>query len=377
MPMKTPSIGTMTTFFNPTEAPTVHIEQLPSNAIAVEACAGDYTGRTTTAYALYIGVWAPRSTPMSCKAGGGDEEFVDSTCYDCQYYVEEIEVDLTYHELEVEDADLGTLYLHGTAYASSPCSCYNHGLGEVEFPCHAGHEGPGETDSDIELSCEYMQYGIVRGMSGIKITDWAQQQGIQFNKNGTGYATQAFRAINTFDNNPRNICWGDNDDGNSLLEIEMLYTTSFANEDLLSFDSHIDNTDDVDTEMGYDEEELTALPYAVQLSEYNHRPKGLAVAAARGHMNSYFLMTASGARTSTSCAYVPVELYRNVAVDNDTVLDVWVSDVMPTGCRLMYLMYPNPDEGSIFLGQIPADFNLQPCKSIKQQSSDAGELVNS
>ena len=366
-----------TTFFNPTEAPAVHIEQLPSNAIAAEACAGDYSGKVSTTYSLYIAVWAPRSTPMKCKEGGDEESFVDSTCYNCDYYIEEVEVNLNEHDVEVNDYNMGLLTLHGTAYASSPCPCYNSGVSEVEFPCIAGHDGPGEEDSDIELNCEYMQYGVIRNMEGIMITDWAQQQGIQFDKNGIAYATQAFRAINTFDNNPRNICWGNNDQGESLLETEMLFTTSYANEDLLSFDSHNDNADDVDTEMGYDEEELTALPYAVQLSEYNHRPKGLAVAAARGHTNAYFLMTASGARTSEGAAYVPVELYRDVAIDDDTVFDVWVSDVMSTGCRLMFLTYPSLEDGSIFLGQIPADFNLQPCKSIKQQSSDVEELVNS
>ena len=128
--------------------------------------------------------------------------------------------------------------------------------------------------------------------------------------------------------------------------------------------------------MSYDDEELTPLPYAVELSEYNHRPKGLAVAAARGHTNSYFLMTASGARTSTGASYVPVELYRNVRLDSDTIADVWVSDVMPTGCRLMFLSYPEEDT-SVFLGQIPTDFNLRPCTFNKQPSSDVGELVNS
>ena len=219
LPTKTPSIGTMTSLFNPTTAPAVHIEQLPSNAIAAEACAGEYTGRTTNTYALYIGVWAPRSTPMKCKGGGDEESFVDSTCYECDYHREEIEVDLSYHDVEVEDSTYGTLYLHGTAYASSPCPCYDNGIGEVEFPCAAGHDGPGEEDSDVELDCSYMQYGVVRSLHGVMITDWAQQQGIQFNSDGLAYATQAYRAINTFENNPRNICWGNNDSGNNLLRL--------------------------------------------------------------------------------------------------------------------------------------------------------------
>ena len=157
----------------------------------------------------------------------------------------------------------------------------------------------------------------------------------------------------------------------------MLYTTSYANEDLLPFDTHNENAADIEIALADEFDYLAEYPYVIKLPDYNHRPKGLACATARGHVNAYFLMTASGCKQSTGVAYTPVELYRNVAIDDDTILDVWVSDVMPTGIRLMYLMYPNPDEGTIFLGQIPADFNLQPCESNKQQSSDVAVPVNS
>ena len=113
----------------------------------------------------------------------------------------------------------------------------------------------------------------------------------------------------------------------------------------------------------------------IPLSAYNHRPKGVVVASVDAHLNAYFLLSVSGVPQHNKTITLPVELYRNVAVDDDTVLDVWVSDVVPAGCRLMFLQYSN--ESSIYLGQIPTDFNLEPCESIKQPSSAVAELVNS
>ena len=362
-----------TTFFNPTEAPSVHIELLPSNAVAVKTEARDYVTKNSTTPAFFITVWAPRTTPMSCVGGQDSDEFIEEYCHGCSYYTEEMEFDastLDYPELQTPE---GRLEVTGTVFFNSPCPCYNDGLGDIEFPCHAGYDAPeSDEECDEELGCEYMQYGVVRSHSGTLLTDWAQQQGIHFE---AGYAavTNAYPSINTF-SGAKNICWGSNDSGDSLLEIEMLYTTSPANQDLLSFHAHNENNRDIAAALDKHnwDFDVTIIP----LSEYNHRPKAVAVATASAHLNSYFLMTASGAVNHASTAAVPVELYRNVAVDDDTVLDVWVSDVVPAGCRLMFLMYPE-EQTSVFLGQIPSDFNLQPCESIKQQSSAAAELVNS
>ena len=95
----------------------------------------------------------------------------------------------TAEEVEYESSDLdypyletpeGSLPVRGTVYFDSPCPCYENGIGDVEFPCAAGHDGPEERDSDVELTCSYMSYGVIRGMSGVLITDWAQQQGVVF-----------------------------------------------------------------------------------------------------------------------------------------------------------------------------------------------------
>ena len=172
--------------FNPTEAPPVHIELLPSNAVAVKAEAKDYVTSKSTNPAVFIAVWAPRTTPMSCVDGQDNDDFMETHCYDCQYYTEEMEFDagtLGYPEIDTPE---GHLEVTGTVYFLSPCSCYSEGLGDIEFPCHAGHDGPSDNEPSFEkLGCEYMQYGVVRSLQGTLLTDWAQQQGIHFE---AGYA---------------------------------------------------------------------------------------------------------------------------------------------------------------------------------------------
>ena len=169
-----------------------------------------------------------------------------------------------------------------------------------------------------------------------------------------------------------------NTDPDNLLMIEQVFSTSLTNEDLLSFDAHQDNASDCEDEADDSDyqESLEFQPDIVPI-KYDSRPIGLAVATSKSDTNAYVLMLASGCRLSQGCVSTPVYLYKDVAIDDDTILDVWVSDLLPVGRRLMFLMYPNKDEGSICLGQISEDFNLTPCKSIKQQSSDVVVPANS
>ena len=82
-----------TTFFNPTEAPRVHLELLPSNAVTYTVDYGPYVPPhgNEAPHCLTVSVFAPRQSGLSCAAGGNLEDFVEETCYDCKYYVEEIE----------------------------------------------------------------------------------------------------------------------------------------------------------------------------------------------------------------------------------------------------------------------------------------------
>ena len=369
------------TFFQPTEAPAVHFEPLPSNTIALQVeqrayVGGSYRSAPKQEGALWVTVWAPRQSPMTCIEGGDLDNFYETVCYDCQYYVENMEwesYDLDYPRLNTPE---GELEVTGTITFESPCSCYNNGIGEVEFPCYAGHEEPEPMDSDVELSCAYMRYTVVRNsVTSALITDEAAQQAI-VNHDGRLYVTEKRRAINTFDHGTYDICWGENNNGTDLLKIEMIFTSSPANEDLLSFEAHADNEADCKTEAetelydGY----LQPLTGAVSVA-YDGRPMGVVSVTAHEDPQTFVLLASSGAEVNGTVAYLPITMYRNVAVSDDFVSNIWSSEVMPTGARLLFLASDNELKLQ-YLGQVPNTFNLQECKSIKQSSSDVAEPVS-
>ena len=65
--------------------------------------------------------------------------------------------------------------------------------------------------------------------------------------------------------------------------------------------------------------------------------------------------------------YVPVKRYPDVAVTDDLVTTVWVTDTMSTGIQYMFIEdFNQPNANGLLIGQIPEDFNLEPCKSTKQ-----------
>ena len=366
------------TLLQPTDAPSCHIECIPSNSIAVQVDVSSYRQHAYSQpleNCYWIGVWAPRLSPMTCVDGSADlEHFVDNTCYDCEYHCESLELDMGGEEFN--HWDHGYLTIQGTVYFNPPCTCYDEGVGSVEFPCAKGHEPETEEVSDVTLSCEFMNYGVIRHQ-GKYTADWACQQALYITASDHCIAGTQYRSVNTFDRAINEICWGNNTSPSSLLDVEMIFTTAPANEDLLSFESHQDNTEDCRDELTDIAEDLSNGDFCNATPvTYDGRAMGVATASIEDK-SAYLLMAASGCKVASKCCFEPVSLYRDVAVDDDTVLDVWVTDVLRTGLRLMFLKYPNPSEGSILLGQIPADFNLEPCKSLKQQSSGAGELVNS
>jgi hypothetical protein len=361
-------------FFRPDEAPTVHIEQLPANTVAVDAIVKDYVSTRGGAVwpGMFITAWTRSSKSMSCIEGETEESFFENTCHDCEYHCEDYELDAD-GDYSIDHYDHGSLRVWGTIRVDSPCPCYNDGIGEVSFPCPAGHDGPGDADvSDRTLSLEHMAYGIQLSSLGNKLDDYCVQQQVGY-LNDQVIVGHDERSINTFDGR-NNICWGSNDEGVNLLEIESLYSSAPSNEDLLSFDGHDDGTDDLE-----EPDEGDEVPSAIWLGEYNHRPRALVCANATAMANAYILLATSGAKTNdTGIAYVPAMLYENVAIDDDTILNVWVSDEMPIGKRLMFFMYGSDKEfRSIFLGQIDNDFNLEPCTSQLPQSSAQAELVSS
>lgn len=368
------------TLLQPIDAPSCHIEYIPSNSIAVQVGVSSFR-ENHFAHQLdncfWISVWAPRLSPMTCVNENNTlEDFVDNTCYDCEYHCDSLELDMSGNEMN--HWDHGNLTVQGTVNFDPPCTCYDGGIDSVEFPCAKGHEEPKpEEGFDVRLSCEFMSYGIIRHR-GKYTADWACQQALYITEGGHCITGPQRRVVNTFNNAVYQICWGSgNTTPNSLLDVEMIFTTAPANEDLISFDAHHHNTEECRSDLKDITKDLSKSDFCHATPvNYDGHAMGV-VAASIEDKSAYLLMAASGCKVVSNYCFEPVTLYRDVAVDEDTVLDVWVTAELDTGVRLMFLKYPNPDEGSILLGQIPADFNLEPCKSLKQQSSVAGELVNS
>ena len=381
-----PFTGTMT-LFNPSEAPKLHIELLPSNTIAVEVKVGEfvrasnhYSAPTNTGLCYYIKVWAPRSQPLLCRGSFDEDAFVENHCYDCELHAETLEVCVD--DIETYYGDYEVI-LHGYADASSPCPCFSDGIGEVSWPCQAGQNGPEDPDYQLDLEdtidARFLTYGIViKCATYSKVLDYAEQQGCLIDGDNV-YVTSDYKAANTFDGDPRRICWGESLIPKDLQTIEQTFSTTFANEDLLTFDSHNSYAEDIQEELDEVEEgELLESPLSLNGDaipfSYEGAPMGIAVASTATSLEAFMLMAASGAHVRTGYAMCRLAQFNNVAVIDDFIATVWVSEELKAGVRLMF--YNHPQDGHILLGQIPLDFDLT-CKSIKPQLSDAEELVNS
>ena len=366
------------TYFNPQTAPRCHIEALPSNACAATAqVLNKHTQKngpreTNFQNCIEITTWAPRESGLLARDSGDLDDFYENHCDGCEYNTDCIEVDLSYHDVEISHSEYGDLYLYGgTGYASSPCPCYDDGIGSVEFPCAQGHEPDVDDEREENLSGDYLTYGIILTSDGSKkIDDFVYQQGIR-RIDDTFYVSDRERAINTFDSNIQRVCWGGNSDPRSLIMIEQVFSQSFANQDLLSYESHESNADLIKEQLDDYEDDMIVEEWraksGVHNISYDGRPIGLAVATSVEHTGAFVLMTVSGAVNTNGCCSVPVSLYRDVNVEGN-IIDVWVSDEMPVGCKLMFY-------NGHFLGQIPITFDLQSCKSHNAQSSDAEELA--
>ncbi len=367
--------------FTPSEAPAVPIEFLPETAIAVEAevkpLSLDHKVHTN---GLIITAWAPAKRSMIGIEGSSDpDNFVSNYCEGCRYYTDEVEIDVTGEDVEVDDSEGNVCTVRGTVYAYSPCGSYENGVSEISMPCLMGHE-LNEDGDETDLYSKYMAYSIayaVRDSSTynqyIHIDEYAFQQHCDL-VDDVVTVTDKYRSVNTFD--PRhNICWGDNTPGDSLLQIEDIFVKSDANEDLLSFYSHNDNANDVENAELNDPR-----PYAIVLSTTNERAQALVCASALTMPKAFLLLASSGVTLRDSLAYVKVSYYQDVAVTDDVVMNVWATDVLPIGKRLLFMDLPNEElefsNGSL-LGQVPADFQLLPPSSPWPGITELGKrLVN-
>ena len=350
-------------YLSPSTAPTVHIELLPVTAKAV-----DVSMDTTDEYP-YVNITTWASGPdihVRSNSENSYEDFVEYTCCDCRYYTDEME-----HSAGGETVN--GLELTGTYYTYSPCPCYDNGIGEVSFPCEDGRDGP-ESGDDEDVQCEHIRYSIsyLPHFDTVDISDGTIFiQACDIGDDGDVYVSNKHSAINCYDNG--DICWGNLTVPTNLADMLVLYTSSPGNEDLTSIEAHKDGHYDA----AADQDELR--PTAVPCPTYSHRGKAVAIACAMWNTAAFLLLASSGCPVNKDVAYVPVSLYPNVAIDDDTILNVFATDVLSSGTRLLF--YHSVPEDNTYngqvIGQVPSTFSLEPCTSQLPQSSEQGGLVSS
>jgi len=353
----------------PIEAPQVHIELLPDTAVAVDLEVDKDKGCT-------IHMWAS-APPLPTADGEDSDSFREDYCSSCEYFCEEIEVDVS--GIETYDRHDNDVILTGTALASSPCPCYVNGIDEVSFPCPEGHDGPSaEVSTDEFLNGKWLRYSYSIA------ADWRDEVVVPTRVVIQGYgiddddhlilSENLYDAINTYSNS--GVCWGDNDVPSSLLGLYQQYVSAPANEDLCSFQSH-----EHSSMLASIAECNVTVPNAFVVRPGS--PSAIICATTQSDVSAYLLLAISGASIQENAAYVGVYLHRNVAIDADTVINVWATDVLPIGKRLLFAetngnsSSRNDFNNAICLGQVDSTFNLEPCESIQQQLSEPVELVNS
>lgn len=349
-------------YLSPSTAPTVHIELLPATAKAVDV----YMDTTDEYPYVNITTWASGpSIHVTSNSEDSFENFFEYTCTECQYYTNDME-----HEANGEVVN--GMELTGTYYTYSPCPCYDSGIGEVEFPCEQGHDGP-ESSEEEDVRAEHIRYTIsyLPHFETVDISDGAIYiQGCHVHDDGSVFVSDKHSAINCYDNGE--ICWGNLTPPTNLADMFILYTTSPGNEDLTSISAHEDGHYDAG-----DRDQLR--PTAVPCPTYNHRGKAVAIACAMWNTAAYLLLASSGCTVNKDVAYVPVSLYPNVAIDDDTILNVFATDVLSSGTRLLFY-HSVPEDTSYngqVIGQVPSTFSLEPCTSQLLQSSEQAEPVSS
>ena len=340
----------------PTEAPTVHLEMLPSRAKAVRV--------TTSPTAIRIACWASGEYAMETDGSGSTEDdFVASFCEDCQWHTEEIE---NYADGE----EVNGLQILGRYYTESPCPCYQNGLSHVSFPCEEGYTFDPDSSYD-ELCTDHIRMDIALDpKSYLPRIFFGMQQGCRVEEDGLVYLTGTYPAVNCF--NDDHVCWGDNSEPNDLADAFTIYLESEANQDLTSYEEH---------ERGARSIASNACTYckdAIALDQDVDRAKALIVASSKADPSAFLLVGASGGHISGYTASMPVYYYPNVEVRPDTTANVWATDVLSTNTRLLFMQQTTEDDFpyTLFIGQVPSTFSLEPCKSRLPQLSEQAELVN-
>lgn len=350
-------------YLSPSTAPTVHIELLPATAKAV-----DVSVDTTDQYPFVnITTWA--SGPdiyVRSNTDSAYEDYVEYTCSECRYYTEEI-------EHEADGQLINGMELTGSFFTDSPCPCYSNGIGEVSFPCEDGRDGP-ELNDDDDVQCEHIRYSISY-LPRFDTADISRGtifiQACNISDDGNVYVSSKHSAINCYESG--DICWGNLTPPTNLADILVLYTSSPGNEDLTSISAHQDGH----YAASCNQEDIR--PTAVPCPTHGERGKAVAIACAMWNTAAFMLLASSGCPVNKDVTYVPVSLYPNVAIDDDTILNVFATDVLSSGTRLLFYHSVPEDIGynGQVIGQVPSTFSLEPCTSQLPQSSEQAELVSS
>lgn len=336
----------------PTEAPEVILEVLPGTAVGASACFGTVINGRTTKQCLTVTCWTQSDKTMIGTLTESEQDFVDNKCYDCQYHVEDYEVYV--NDIQVYDSNSDTeLYFSGELTCSSPCPCYDNGLTDVSFPCLAGFDGPDDSGDTDDISLAHMRYDVhYEAIGKIFIDDASVQSAIAFD--GVIYTGEQGGAVNTFTDH--HICWGDVDTTHTNLNsLIAFFESSVANEDLTSFDQHNDHIDTAEVEVLGDKEDLFKEPGSVAIDSRTG-PRALVCAPVRWLLPAFMQLSIAGCQISKGVASVIAYLFPQVAIDDDTVMDVWATDVTPVGTRLLFMQ--NADGSAVMIGAVPADFNL-------------------
>lgn len=344
----------------PTEAPTVHLELLPDTAVAAQVLADSDS--------FTISMWAS-GPPMPTIITEDHDSFYENHCSDCEFYTEEIEVDCDTQEITGYYRD-EEVTLRGTAYAYPPCGCYQNGVASVYFPCAAGFDGPTDEDGE-DLSSDFIRYSLTFQYSNdsrpITYTsnDEIVIQAYTITDGNLKVGTELYQAINTYDGGE--VCWGNNDTPYTLNSMYMTYVNTPANEDLCSFETHASNISDAENEVDDEDELIDIDAYVIN----KQQPAAIVCAYISESPSAFMLLATSGVTVDKCVAHINAYLYRNVAIDADTVMNVWATDVLPIGKRLLFADVKGEEfNNGIYLGQVDSNFNLQPCKSIQQLSSE-------
>ena len=100
----------------------------------------------------------------------------------------------------------------------------------------------------------------------------------------------------------------------------------------------------------------------------------LIAAPITGMTTGFVQLGSAGCTINGQVAYTLVMRYKSVLLPSNDIVDVYASDVLKNGQRLLF--YKTGRNSAVFIGQVPHNFDLS-CKSLTQSSSAQVALASS